>query len=514
MNVHRINSWIKKSINRQLGGNLDPGEPYVNESLSGEYGMDTASRAASAAYINEDFETKGEPIVDELLAHETRDTDTVKEITQIVRERFNICLALCFLTIFTLSEQALAITHIQDIDTDGNAEIVSYDELRLFLIYQRRLGIAEFDLKGNMNGVLDGDEVSAYNKALEASIILELGDHFYDEESDVLVTDGRLVNGREVTLTRVLDSLDSARKIDPEPLSAEELAAQAEEQRKQEERRFQKVNQDFYIRRTGTDVSIRKGAIVSPSAEVSYTNDNENGFNVGRIAGAIGFLKREKLKVNKAKTDGLPQVDEYTFGGSVEIDRTYDSRGNNFEANSLILRLGGDLQFSGSTENFPVQYLSTFLKYETDTDFEQSVLGVESIYEPYFHGLDRVLPFANGNLRQRIIPTLRSEYAHVSDDPNNNFLVDEFWNIGFGVSYGLSYAENSQRVASFVSTYQHFWDVLGSGAESYQWVNELQFPIAERNGLEIDLTGSYTLANNEIRGEEIDLFSLGIGIRY
>ncbi len=514
MNIHRINSWVKKAINRQLGGGLEQGEPYINESLSNEYGMNAASRAASAAYINEDFKNKDDPIVPPLLAHETRNTDTVKEISAIIRARFNVCLALCFLTIFSHSEPAYAITHIQDIDRDGDEEIVSYQELRIFLIYQRRLGIAEFDLRGNQNGKLDGAEIDEYNKALELSIEQELGDHFYDEQRDILVTDGGLVNGQKITLNRVLDSLDSARKITPDPLTPQEQADQEEERRKAEESDFTTINQNFFIRRSGSDVSIREGALVSASAELSYTNDNENDFDVGRITGAFGFLSRERLKVDHSNTNGLPQLDEYTFGGSIEIDQTFDSRGDDFEADSLIFRLGGDLEFSGSTDNFPVQYFSTYLKFQTDSDFETSALGVESIYEPYFNGLDRVVPFRNGNLRQRIIPTLRSEYSNISDDPNNQFTVDEFWNLGFGLSYGVSYAENSNRVASFVSTYEHFWDTLGSGSESYNWINELQIPLAERNGLAIDLTGNYTLAKNEIEGTETDLFSLGIGVRY
>jgi|GEM_PF-2376682 len=519
MNIHKINAWIKKAIRKQLnaesGNNsLNQYQPGLDEDLSAEYDMDAAMRHGSHAYINDEFnegDNGDEPIDPPLLGNETRPQKTIRKMSAIVKKRFNLSVLFAFLAFLTISDHTHAAKyHIQDFDKDGQPELVNYNELRLFLIYNQNLSIAAFDAAGNGNGILDGSEIAAYNRKLESNIVETLGEYFSTPEGVINP------NATPAPLSTVLDNLNSKRKIEPIALTPEQIIKREEEEKKAKESDFVRTNKGLYIRRSGVDVSIRSSALNTASAELNYSTDNNSDVDIGRISGAVGSLYSGVLKSGRTDFKGNPIFDEYTFGGSVEINRTFDSRGRAFETDNLVFRLGGDLQFSGiTTENIPTQYFSNFLRYETDSRFENAVFGVESIYEGYTGDFAKSYELDDGkNLNARLIPTLRSNYTKVEDDPNNKYALDEFWNLGFGLDYKLSLRDDNKRIASFTSSYEHYWDVLGSDSETYNWINQVQLPLANTNDLAIDLTATHRLSNDETKDSRVNRFEIGIGVKY
>lgn len=516
MNKHRVNAWVKKALRKQLraenGNNsLNQYQPGLSENLEIEYGMDDAMRHGSHAYINTEFIIGEEPIAPSLLGNETRPKKTAGGMAKIVKQRFGLGLLLAFTVLGWDNGAAQAAFHLQDFDTDGNPEVVSYQELRLFLIYNQSMGIAAFDAKGNRNGILDGAEVNAYNRALEANVDDALGEFFYSDEEERIVTEGKTV-----PIDQVLGNFNLKRKIEPKPLTAEEIAKKEEADRLAKKRRFVRTDQGLYIRGRGKDVSIRSGSLDNTSAKVSYSRNNLTDIDVGRIKGAVGYLFSGTLKPGKAELAGGPVLDAYTFGGSIEVDRSFDSRGQAFERDELTFRLGGDLQFSGiTTANIPTQYLTNWIRYQTDSRFENHVFGLETIYEPYISSFGRLYSFDNNlKLISRFTPTLRSDYTFVDSDPNNKFLVGKFWNLGFGTSLRLSLTDDNEKLASFVSTYERYWDVLGGVGSSYMWENELSFPLLRDSDLDVAFIASHSLSKNATTGKKDNKFELGIGVKF
>ena len=516
MNIYKIYRWTKKAIRVQLNaedgnGSLNQYQPGIDEDLSAEYDMDSAMRHGSHAYINDQFKKEGKKIDPPLLGSETRPKKTIRDISEILKKRFNISILLALFGLISINQDSLAKTyHIQEFNEDKNTELVSYDEYRLFLIYNQSLSIAPFDADGNSNGILDGNEVAAYNAKIEENIFDSLAEYFP-------IVNGRFDrNSSPVPLKTVLDNLNTKPLPKPVILTPEEIKEREEKKKTTKKQNFVRTDRGLYIRRSGVDISIRNSALNKASAELNYSVDNNSDVDIGRISGAVGYLFSGVAKPLKTDFKGIPVLDEYTYGGSVEIDRTFDSRGRAFETDNLIFRFGGDLQFSGITaKNIPTQYLSNYLRYETDSRFESSVLGIESVYEGYFSDLASSKELPNGNnLNARLVPTLRSDYTNVDDDPNNKYALDEFWNLGFGLDYRLSLRDDNKRIASFTSSYEHFWDVLGSDSETYNWTNQLQLPLANTNDLAVDLTATHRLSNDETRASRINRFELGIGVKY
>lgn len=517
MNVHRLNALVKRAIRKQLQADGDQGglnhwQPELDERLDLEYGMDQAMRHGTQAFINQEFHRDGNPIHPQLLGSETRRENTARGMASLVKPRFGLSiLVVIFVGVLALGRAEANSFHIQDFNSDETLELVSYEELRLYLIYNTKMSIAEFDAEGNLNGVLDGAEIDAYNRKLEESVSEKLNQFFYSIEEDRLLTEN------PVPLNEMLDGLNLERKVKPVPLTPEEIARQAERDRLAEKQDFDRSAPRLHIRSKGTDVSIRNGALDTAAANLGYEVDNNTNIQTGKIDGAVGFLVGGRLKPARADRSRGPVLDEYAFGGSVQVNRTFDNRGRAFEKDKLVFRMGGDLSFSGdSKRSIPTQFFSNWVRYETNSRFENTVFGLETIYEPYFRELAGLYAFANSNqkLISRLTPTLRSNYTHVSEDPNNTYLVDEFWNLGFGLNYALTLTDNNDRVARFVSTYEHFWDVLGTGSETYNWINELQFPLANRNGLEVSLTATHELSKDDTRGDRENEYKLGIGVKY
>ncbi|WP_417432711.1 hypothetical protein [Hoeflea sp.] len=518
MNKHRVNAWVKRAIRKQLQadtGNhaLNQYQPGLSENLETEYGMNAAMRHGSHAYINAEFSNadEPEPIVPPLLGHETKAKKTAGGMAGIVKKRFGLGILLALVLVGWNTGSAKAAFHLQDFDTDGNPEAVSYQELRLFLTYNLNMSIAEFDAAGNQNGVLDGAEVDAYNRVLDANIDDALGAFFYSDEEDRILT-----SGKTVPLDTVLGNFNLKRKNAPKPLTPEEIAEKEKAARLAKTRRFVRDNHRLYIRGSGKDVSIRESALDAAGAKVTYTNNNVTDIDVGRIKGAVGYLFSGTLKPGKAKSGGGPVLDSYSYGGSIELDRFFDSRGRAFEKDALTLRLGGDLQFSGIMPgNIPTQYLTNWVRYQTDTRFEEQTYGLETIYEPYIGAFNRLYSLDNNlKLIARFTPTLRSDYTIVGKDPNSRFLVDRFWNLGFGASFRLDLTDDDKTLAYFTTTYENYWDVLGGIGRTYSWENQLSFPLARDSGLDVALTATHTLSRKAATGKRDDRFELGLGVKF
>lgn len=503
MHANTIYALIRKAISRAIGQQA-PFRPRPDESLESNYGIGISARAALFQPLNEVFAEEGNPISPALTPNSTRNKDTVRALKTLIASR----VAMMFIVVLICSMQfgsgnAVAAPHIEDYDLDNNSEVVTVEERNLYFSHTKTLKVAEFDT--NRNGRIDPSELTAINLAITSHVVEESSAYFASQDDA-----SPQVNQDPLPLNVVLGTLQQERRSLPAILTPEERERERRRQIEEEKRKYASEWKQ-YVRKSGTDISIRSGAqaIGRVPASLSFRHDEVSGTTSGRLTGAFGVLNELRIKDIHAPQDGSAYISAFTYGGSVSLDRSFDSRGSAFEVDSLTLRAGGDIELANL--GFPVQYLSNYAVYETSTDFDTSRLGVESIYEPFSFTFLNAMPISNGALTSRFIPTATSRYENILNDPDNTLGVDEIWNLGFGAQFEIDYRADGKVVASLLSRYRHEWDVLNSSVDSYQWFNQLSLPLTSNGSASFLI--EYTLSENDLTNKETNEIKAGLGFK-
>lgn len=481
-------------------GNQGPRKPTADESLEDNYGLDITARAALYDPINDTFMDDDTPIAPLLTPGETRNKKTLRELVNLIKNRVAIFVFILSGILVQLPTPSYANLHIQDINLDDNQEIVTFQERKRFFIYNQKISIRMYDT--NENGKLDASELSKLNLDLQVNAEEELA-IFSDDDA---TPDDASEN---ILLDDVLVQLNQERRVPP---TEEELEEQRIE-RKLEEQRDYTSNSLFYLRNRGADISIRAGRVTANAASISYQRDGNSDTESGRITAAIGFLNRRDLKSDSdlAPQDGTTAfLSAFAYSASVAIDRSFDSRGRNFETDTLTFRLGGDLEIA-DPDGLPLQYFSGNVRYETDTRFETGLFGIEAAYEPFSWFFRSSKPINDGNLTQRFTPTAQLDYGNVTSG-RNNISYDSFFNLGYGLEYELAYRKDGKRLASLVSNYSHFWNVENSNVDSIEWDTQLQFPLGSNENINLLIEHSYE--DNSVTNTEENEFSVGLGLKF
>lgn len=507
MPVEDLFPIVKRAYRKRISG-LKSYEPKADESLFGIYGFNHLKKRAMFKPLNDEFAASGHPLGPKLSGSETVEYDSVRGMSEhIFKSRFNSvfpCLLMFLAMGFGLlfNENALAAVKLQEINLDGNPKLVTYEERRLYFSNRTKITIGDFDL--NKNGRIDPDELTKINIAIAAETRNRL--------KDLFPGDGDTAEPSRATipLSNALDRLDEKLVVPPKELTQEQLEQQRVEAEKEKARDYTS-NDEFFLRREGKDVTTWSGKVSPQEALLSYQRDAENGVDKGRIIGALGFLRKATFKSDRDPPNSFAYLSAYAFGGSVSINRSFDSRGADFENDSLAFRLGGDVEFTHS--NGLLSDLTGWVRYETDTQFESSKLGLESVYSLFVPELSPTRKLANGLVVAGLfVPTIESDYLRVINDPSNVIGYDEYWNLGFGARLEASVRQKGQVLASFSSDYEHYWDVLGNNETSFRWVNQFNVPLGATNNT--SLTLEHVLAKDGLSGKKVNEFSLGIGIKF
>ena len=346
----------------------------------------------------------------------------------------------------------------------------------------------------NANGYVDMDELDAFNKSLSAMVDEEMAAFFARNDGPV---DAPIDS---VPLESALAILDQKPVV---PKSAEEIAEQ-ELLAEYEAKQTYSEDVKWYLRKKGSDVSIRADRFDGNAATISFSNDGVEGVSNGRITAALGLLREVRIKRDKAPAEG-PYVSAITYGGAVSIDQAFDSRGSSFEKfNSLQLRAGGELEIANLF--FPVQYVSGWTYLDTDTDFGKRIVGGEIAYEPFHADFLRGFSVAGGRIIARVAPELRASYEGVISDPDNAYPYEDALLTGYGITAGISYITD-RKIASFTSRFADSWNVIGENERVYHWANSLDWFLNKEENF--TLTASHDYELNDLTSEQINAFELG-----
>lgn len=505
MHVNTHYSLIRRAIRKTIG-DVGPYNPGVQESLENEYGLGSdLRRALLYSAVNDKYEGNGTPIAPRLGPEDLVNKDTVFDIKEFVKGRVAaVIVAFLASMIIQYPPGAMAANspHIQDeaYDFDDDEENVTLEE---FNKYQRHILIfSVFEMDINKDGKIDLSELAVLNKKIQ------------EKADDITIGTFTSVSGAQpetgsLDLDFVLDKLDAERK-EPEPvLTPEQLAEQQRREAEEAKRRYAS-EWDTYLRREGTDVSIRADKLSKNPALFEYDYNGVSQKSSGRIRAAFGLLNKQNRKPEYRPESKTPYISAFTYGGSISLDRSFDPRGAAFEKNALTFRGGGDIEIVDLF--FPTQYLTSWIFLETDTNFKKQIFGFESTYQPYAFYQQGNLELGGGRrIRASFAPTLETKYAKVIDAGALSLPYEEYWNMGPAAQLVLSLYGDNRKLAELSSKYTYFWDITGQIGDTYIWDNVFTIPLVKQGENQISLIAEYTLSENGVTGEKTNEFSAGIG---
>lgn len=514
MKRHDINQLIKNTIDEHYhDGKLPDNMPRVDKDLrEPPHLISDAGRGQLADHLNDTFAAtakmhpkRAKPIKPALVSTDTTPLVTVGKLRKLIAPRVKFLL-LGF-TSFILGASQLSDVHaavngedttiyIEDYDFDGNINFVTFNERRVYAIHKTHPFLKKYD--SNKNGKLDPAEVLEFNSDIE--------DEAQDALSDIATVPSTgpftEISKEPIPLSTFFEQTLDKPKREPSSPSPDEVAKDYSN------------NHSWYVRQRGEDVSLRSGSAKNDAqknngANFNFVYDDESASKSGSIQAAVGFLNRRRLKTGRLANPKEPYLGELAYGASVELDKIWDPNPT-AEKDSLILRLGGDLQLTNYV--FPISYLSSYGYYETDTSFDKKIVGAEFIFEPYTTDFRNFAIIGGNYLLVRLVPEIISKYGHVVDQGPAPLAYNDFWDVGLGAAIYFDYMNSTRRIASFSSRYQPRWNATQDFEFSYDWENKLSIWLDDASTVSADV--SYQLANDRVLGDKTNRFELGLGLKY
>jgi hypothetical protein len=469
MHPNTIYALIRATIRDVLGGGVGQFEPRADENLETLYGLNITARRALFNPLNGRFAANGTPITPLLTPNSTADKDTVRKLRDLIGPRVPAIILAAMLVV--LGGRSEAKTTIEDYNLDADRNSISYQEMLIYFSNKASISVEDFD--ANKNGQIDAGELTSLNMKIRALAEEEAAASF---ASEAQIT-GRPIES--VAVDTALAVLNQERKKLPTAMEIAEAARQAEI----ESKKAYSDDIKFYLRKASRDVSIRADAFDGNGANFSFRSNEVTDVVSGRITAAFGALRELRLKDKFAPTG--PYISAVTYGGSIAIDRSFDSRGGDFESRKLELRGGGDLEIANLV--FPTQYLSAWAYLKSDTDFDGTVAGAEAIYEPFSFAFLNGFDVPGGRIIARFAPSLFAAYESVVDQGSEPLPYEEFFNLGYSLAAEIAWIRDSRRVVTLTSEYRDAWNALGNDERTYEWNNRLAWSLNEKGNVTLNV---------------------------
>ncbi|MBA1139263.1 hypothetical protein [Mesorhizobium neociceri] len=497
MHPNTIYALIRSTIRKVLGGGVGPFEPKADEDLESLYGLDITARRALYKPLNNEFSANGTPLKPVLTPTSTADQTTVRKLRKLIEPRVPVLFIAAMIGMLGSAHNARSSTNIDEYNTDGDKSTISYQEMIVYFANKATVSIGEFDK--NKNGMIDPSELDEFNKKLHSLAEEEAAANFAStpQETGLPIA--------PIAVKEAMSVLGQKPKVPPTPAEIEKARIEKEA----EDKRTYSDDLKFYLRKSGRDVSIRADKFDGNGANFSYKNNAISETASGRVTAAFGVLRELRLKDKFAPATG-PYISALTYGGSIAIDRSFESRGKKFETNALELRGGGDLEIAGLM--FPVQYLSAWGYLKTDTEFERKVVGAEAVYEPFSFAFLRGFTVPHGRIIARLAPSLFGTYERVLSDGGVPSPYDDYLNVGYGLTAELAWIRDGKRVSTLTSEFRDSWNVTGDNEHTYDWANRLAWTLDDAGNVTLNL--DYELSQNELTEKRTNEVALGIGLRY
>lgn len=244
----------------------------------------------------------------------------------------------------------------KDFDFNGNCQIDPGKEAEAFLKHAKDNLYRTID--SDKDGQISDAERDSYERAARKSIAEWLCDY------DVL-RDGR--SGL--------------------PLEEANSAFSPQFKKEPAEKKRAAWQENVLVRRSHEDVAILSEAKDFKKAEGSqfaYTRDYEDDNDIWQARGAV--IYSQVVSTGFSPTRSMGGITAYSLLPSVSFDRVSNRNNRDKDVDSLVFRLGTEIEYSGGSSLLESQYWRANIAYASDFSFDSEVLALEAQWEPVVLG--------------------------------------------------------------------------------------------------------------------------------
>ena len=370
------------------------------------------------------------------------------------------------------------------------------------------LDVAKFDRNGN--GLIDkGEEAEALIKHSNDELFRK-ADTDYDGKistTEQAVYDTDLTGKLSADLGDFEDEIEGTGKDGMSLPKAEEFAGIDEPPSEPS------WTDNIYIRKSHEVLGILEEAKERSKAQgavFSYARDHEadNGVWTAQGAAMYRFLKSTGF-APKSSEGGITA---YAFVPSVTFNRLSNTKKDVKDIDSLVFRLGGQLEYMGGSNFITGQYFRLNATYGTDFGFDSDVIGVEAEWEPVIlnWGIGVARRGFGGALDYRWRGILHAEYGKTLDvGEKDNLNEDEtFVRAGPKFSIGL-WPTAIDRVGINASWY-YLRGFSGNPNSVSMLESSLEYSLDKEGRFK--LVASYQDGEQLITLDKTKVFSVGLSI--
>lgn len=367
-----------------------------------------------------------------------------------------------------------------DFDFNGNGKIDPGKESNIFLKHVNDKNFSKIDT--NKDGEISNDEIDIYEKKLEEKITIDLID-FEDR------------NGLSVKQANMFYLPDVLRK--------------------KEEKSKPEWVKNIYLRRSHEDVGVLarpKDAKKVKGAIFAYTRDHEKSNDIWQAKGALMYNKR--IPTEFIPTQDKGGITAYSILPSITFDRASNDNDEKKEVNSLVFRIGPQIEYMGGTSLFNSQYYQLNLAYATDFDFDSKVWAIEGQWEPvntdWAMGVSKYVFNKALDIRWRGI--IHMEMGRTTDVGDKEYLVedDNFFRLGPALKFEV-WPSFSDRLGLALS-WSYLNGISGEPSHSRLFESELTYGLTEAGNVALSL--SRRKGDVPLTKEKVDHFNIGFTVKY
>ena len=246
-------------------------------------------------------------------------------------------------------------------------------------------------------------------------------------------------------------------------------------------------------------------------ARFSYTRDFNDDSDTWQATGAI--LRPFRIYTSQKVVREKSWLTAINLVPSISFDRVNNEKEDSEDVNSLVFRLGGEIELGGL---FDLQYTRLFLTYASDFSFESSVGAIEFEWEPVLlnFGIGTGRYILGGALEYRLRPILHTEYGKTFDAGDKDDLEedDDFFRIGPKLQLGIWPQAKGLRRVSLSLKWDYLEGLVGKPGNSSLFEAALGYQLDKLGHFVLEF--SYRNGDIPLTQEDTETFAVGLGVKF